>query len=277
MVAEGISLALGIGKVMIKQGIQSFFGKRVLLLQGPVGPFFQRLAKDLAKEGAQVVKVNFNGGDWLFSPQDSFNYRGRMEDWPAHLEAMIVGLRIEVVLLFGEARPIHKKVYEIAHRCSVEVGVFEEGYLRPDHVTLERCGVNGCSPIPRNPDFYRNRGKKICPETIQVGNTFWHATLWAILYYLAGVLARPFFCHYQHHRPLTLLEICPWLRSLWRKEYYALREKGVELLLQGELSKRFFLVPLQVYNDAQIYAHSRFSSVESFIRQVVESFAQNAP
>lgn len=262
---------------MIKKGLSSFRNKRTLLLQGPVGPFFPRLAKDLTQAGALVVKVNFNGGDWLFSPRNSLNYRGNMEAWPAHLEALIRALRIEVILLFGEARPIHRAVYEIAHRCGIAVGVFEEGYLRPDHITLEQCGVNGCSPIPRNPDFYRARAKKPGADTVKLGKTFWHAALWAFLYYLASALARPFFPHYQHHRPLTLLEAWPWTRALWRKAYYAVRERGIAARLRGEFSKRFFLVPLQVYNDAQIHAHSQYVSVESFLRQVVESFAKNAP
>ena len=40
-----------------------FCGKRVLLLQGPVGPFFSNLAHDLRHAGAEVLKVNFNAGD----------------------------------------------------------------------------------------------------------------------------------------------------------------------------------------------------------------------
>ncbi len=48
-----------------------FTGKRVLLLQGPVGPFFWNLSKDLQKRGADVFKFNFNAGDALFYPADS--------------------------------------------------------------------------------------------------------------------------------------------------------------------------------------------------------------
>ena len=52
---------------MISRGIDAFRGRRVLLLQAPVGPFFRRLARDLQWVGAQVCKINFNGGDTLFS------------------------------------------------------------------------------------------------------------------------------------------------------------------------------------------------------------------
>ena len=51
---------------MLDRGLDQFKGKRVLLLQGPVGPFFTRWAEDLRQAGAQVFKVNFNAGDWFY-------------------------------------------------------------------------------------------------------------------------------------------------------------------------------------------------------------------
>jgi capsular polysaccharide export protein len=47
--------------------------------------------------------------------------------------------------------------------------------------------------------------------------------------------------------------------------------------LTGPLSKRFFLVPLQVSIDSQVSEHSRFASVADFIRYVIASFARSAP
>ncbi|WP_250313331.1 capsular polysaccharide export protein, LipB/KpsS family, partial [Escherichia coli] len=32
---------------------------------------------------------------------------------------------------------------------------FEEGYLRPQFITVEEGGVNAYSSLPRDPDFYR--------------------------------------------------------------------------------------------------------------------------
>src|SRR5438045_9280928 len=55
--------------------------KRVLLLQGPVGPFFRRLAKLLQAAGAEVHKVNFNGGDCLFYPTDALTWPGPPSEW----------------------------------------------------------------------------------------------------------------------------------------------------------------------------------------------------
>ena len=55
--------------------------RRVLLLQGPIGPFFKNLSEDLVKAGASVLKINFNGGDWFYYPTKSVNYRGSLDEW----------------------------------------------------------------------------------------------------------------------------------------------------------------------------------------------------
>ena len=262
---------------MIEQGIHAFSGKRLLLLQGPIGPFFRRLARDLIQAGAQVHKVNFNGGDWLFYPDASNNFRERMEDWPAYFSALIDRLHIDTIILFGDCRPIHEAAHEIAHRRGIEIGVFEEGYIRPDFVTFERLGVNNHSRIPRFSEFYLANPVSINEPSIRVGITFWYAVMWAMLYYFMAGLLKPLFFYYRHHRPLTWLEALPWLRAAWRKGYYNFVEWDVLPKLTGELTKSFFLVPLQVHNDAQIHTHSEFDSVPHFIEVVMASFAQYAP
>lgn len=262
---------------MIGNGIYAFKDKRVLLLQGPLGPFFRRLAKDLEACGAEVFKVNFNGGDLFFYPVGAINFRGSLEEWPAFFEKMLADLKVDIVFLFGDCRPIHSAAHEIAKRLGVDIGVFEEGYIRPDHVTLERFGVNAFSQISRNPDFYLDAESVKHHPTEKVGNTFWYSALWALLYYLSGCILWPFFYRYRHHRPLSPLEVWPWVLSIFRKGYYAVKEYGTLTRLIGPLSKHFFLVPLQVHYDSQIHTHSSFDSVLKFIGEVVDSFAHNAP
>ena len=129
---------------------QDFAGKRVLFLQGPVGPFFWNLAKDLRHHGADVFKFNFNAGDWLFFPRSAQAFKGKFSEWPAVLEAFIAQQRIDVILLFGDCRPIHTCVRGIAQELGCALGVFEEGYLRPNHVTFEPVGVNGNSEFSQS-------------------------------------------------------------------------------------------------------------------------------
>ena len=96
------------------------------------------------------------------------------------------------------------------------------------------------------------------------------------MYYLFASMGKPFFPHYCHHRPLSILEAWPWVRGTWRKVFYAIKEKEILKKLTGPLSKKFYLVPLQVHNDSQVSAHSNFDSVEDFIRKVIASFANDA-
>lgn len=260
---------------MIEGGIKAFSGRRVLLLQGPVGPFFSRLAKDLKTVGATVQSINFNAGDWLFNPS-GVNYRGTMEDWPAWLAARLREWRIDLVFLFGDCRPVHKAAHGVAKSLGIEVGVFEEGYIRPDFVTLERDGVNGNSTLPRSAEDYLAAPERVI-ATRAVPHTYWAMVWWGFLYFTIGGLGKPFFPHYRHHRPLTIMEMFPWLLSPLRKVWYKFRERGWQDRLSTEWSKRFFLVPLQVHNDAQVLCHADVGGVEGFIASTIASFARYAP
>lgn len=260
---------------MIREGIQAFSGKRVLLLQGPVGPFFARLALDLRRAGASVFKINFNAGDRWFYPRDAVDYRGSMQDWPAWLQARLQDWQIDVVFLFGDCRPIHMAAHEVATRLGLEVGVFEEGYIRPHYVTLERHGVNGRSQMPRQPRAYNHLPPDL-PPLQMVAMPYWHMVWWGFCYFGVGALGRGRYPLYQHHRPLTLSDGLPWVRSIWRKQWYRFKERGVLARLCGPLHQRYFFVPLQVYNDAQVTAHADVGGVEGFINTVLRSFADHA-
>ena len=71
------------------QGIQriSGQGRRFLFLQGPHGPYFNRLGRMVAATGAEVWRVGFNRGDRAFwSDANSYiPYKGTLEQWPQAL------------------------------------------------------------------------------------------------------------------------------------------------------------------------------------------------
>ncbi|RGE41381.1 capsular biosynthesis protein [Comamonas testosteroni] len=263
-----------------------FATKRVLLLQGPVGPFFWNLAKDLRSVGATVYKFNFNAGDWLFYPKDAHSFRGDVLQWGEVLEQFIIEHRIDAVLLFGDCRPVHACVRSMTERLGCALGVFEEGYLRPDHVTFEPLGVNGHSHFEKKLAVWLKEkaheqtapplsGEKPANEPWKkVGNSFWHTASWAVLYFFTAWLGQWFWNNALHHRRMTVRDAPWWGLSYLRRGWYRLKERNIESdLLQGSLQKKFFLVPLQVYNDAQILVHSDFQSVVNFIDHVMRSFS----
>ena len=123
-------------------------GHNILLLQGPMGPFFWWLARDLRGRGANVHKVNFNAGDALFYPVGGLSFRGAIDEWAGFLESLIRDNSIDEIVLFGDCRAYHRVAISVACRKGIAVRVFEEGYLRPDWITLEKGGVNGNSFLP---------------------------------------------------------------------------------------------------------------------------------
>src|SRR5262245_32306763 len=78
---------------------QLLMHRRVLILQGPMGPFFARLAAFLEQHGQIVSKVNFNGGDAWFYPRGALAFDGTLEQWPAWLADVLLSRRIEAIAL----------------------------------------------------------------------------------------------------------------------------------------------------------------------------------
>ncbi|WP_291587114.1 capsule biosynthesis protein [Comamonas sp. UBA7528] len=264
----------------------SFHGKKVLFLQGPVGPFFWNLSKDMKSKGADVYKFNFNAGDWLFFRENANSFRGDLTEWPEVLGKFIKEKSIDVIILFGDCRPVHACVRGLAQELGCAVGVFEEGYLRPDYVTFEPVGVNGNSEFSQSlaPWLVQqalskeadNKEYKINIESksIPVGNTYWYAARWGMLYFFVSWISQWFWNNTLHHRQMSVLDAPWWCLSYGRKIWYKIKEKGVEEKLCGEFRHRFFLIPLQVHNDSQITVHSDFDSVCNFADYVMRSFSK---
>src|SRR5690606_16107549 len=99
-------------------------GRRVLLLQGPVGPFFRRFADELVHRGATVSKVNFNGGDALFfRGPEAVSFRDDLARWPEFLARLLAERAVEHVFLFGDCRPIHRAAITVCRQAGVPVWV----------------------------------------------------------------------------------------------------------------------------------------------------------
>lgn len=252
--------------------------RRVLLLQGPLGPFFSRLASDLKSEGHAVFKIHFNGGDEAcYAQGGAERYTGRLSDWPAFLTEFIARHQINRIFLFGDCRPYHRRAITVARELDIAVFVFDEGYVRPDYITIEPWGVNGYSSLSRDPDYYRECGLGKPDNPQSAGRAFGPIARQAMRYYWEAWRRRRSFPHYAHHRPLNPIRegVC-WIRSGWRKLYYAAIDRRFMQYLTKRAG-RYFFVPLQVHCDSQMVHHSGGLTVERFIHRVIRSFAQHAP
>lgn len=259
--------------------IGSVKGRNVLLLQGPMGCFFRKLDDRIRQIGGRTFRIGFNAGDRLFSHGDNYTpYRGKPEEWEAFIENFLKWNRIEMIFLFGDCRLYQSIAIKVAMRNDVEVFVFEEGYVRPHYITMEKWGVNDYSHLPRKADFYRVLPLKPIPEPRHARQSKAKMILSAIAYYLAANAFHFRYPYYVHHRDMSAArEAFYGVRGMIRKLYYPLVERGMKERLSGELSKKYYFVPLQTYNDFQILQHSDFKSIEKFIITVLESFAEYAP
>ena len=266
---------------MENKGIGSLSGRNVLLLQGPMGPFFRKLDRAFQRQGARVYRICFNGGDFLFAGKHNrIEFTGTAEQWPAYISQFLKTRHIDKIFLYGDCRYYHRKVCEAASELGIAVYVFEEGYVRPNYITLEIGGVNARSCIPVGFEYYLNLNPE---EPIQANPAaarypFEKWTLYAIAYYLAMRLLSGRYPHYRHHRNDSVAKEAAYgLRNGLRKFIYRISERGLEKEFVGRLRKKYFFVPLQTIGDFQICVHSQFDDMRDFIRTVMRSFARYAP
>jgi capsular polysaccharide export protein len=254
--------------------------REFLFLQGLAGPFFSRLGQELADRGHGVHRVNFNGGDKVYwQSGNAVDYRWGLRRWPHFLTALLQKRGITDLVLFGDCRPLHAAAIEIAKRRGLQVHVFEEGYIRPDFVTLEVGGVNGHSRLSRDPDYYLEAARTLppMPELGGLPSSFTRRAWEDVSYNIASLVLVPLFPGYRTHRPWHILhEYFGWVVRLLRQKAEAVRSAATLERLAAS-GKPYFVFPLQLTDDYQIRVHSEFDGIEPAIELVLASFARHAP
>ncbi|ECP6116225.1 capsule biosynthesis protein [Campylobacter coli] len=252
---------------------KEFSGKTVLLLQGPVGTFFHRLAIKMEKNKTKVLKLNFNGGDFFFYPNGK-RCKCDEKDLENFYENFFKEKKIDAIVMYNDCRLIHAKAIKVARKLGIGIWIFEEGYLRPYCITFEKDGVNANSSLPRDKNFYLSCNILTKESIKEIPGGFKFMAFSAFLYWLFSFLLAPFFNNKLHHRTLYPFEFLFWFRSLYRKYLYKFTEKKLNQKIYS-LEKKYFLAILQVYNDTQIKHHYR-KSIEEFIEELILSFANHA-
>ncbi|EIP3661604.1 capsule biosynthesis protein [Campylobacter coli] len=252
---------------------KEFSGKNVLLLQGPVGTFFHRLAIKMEKNKTKVLKLNFNGGDFLFYPSGK-RCKYDEKDLENFYDNFFKEKKIDAIVMYNDCRLIHAKAIKVAKELGIGIWIFEEGYLRPYCITFEKDGVNANSSLPRDKNFYLSCNILTKESIKEIPGGFKFMAFSAFLYWLFSFLLAPFFNNKLHHRTLFPFEFLFWFRSLYRKYLYKLTEKKLNQKIYS-LEKKYFLAVLQVYSDTQIKHHYK-KSIEEFIEELILSFANHA-
>ena len=252
-------------------------GARVVLLQGPVGPFFKHLQRTLEDAGFSCWRISFNAGDRLFAPRrNRIDFRGGVLLWELWFHNFLREHSIDFVVLFGCSRPFHVIARRIADEAGAKVLSLEEGYIRPGFVTIEPGGNNSHSPVAGHlpPDNFQP-DHVVAPRDF---HGFRSMCLYGSIYYTVRTMfSLPSERHQFHRRFSAIPEAFAWIRNLLRK--FANRSSDfltIETLLE-HYEHQYFLVVLQVAADAQLGPSARGWSTPKLIREVVTSFAQTAP
>ncbi len=265
--------------------------KRPLLLQGPIGGFFRHLMREYKSAGATPFKINFNGGDEYYMrgfSENVFSYKEPMINFGEYVKEFIQRNRIDGIILFGDCRPLHKVAIEVARANNVAVFVFEEGYIRPNFITLEVDGVNANSPLMGKieeelKDFKVSKAynDEEFQHTKDLQVKHFHdmkdMVIRAMNYWFYMEIGKVNFKYYEHHKDGDFFRsMFYWAKSYFKKKFYKTKESWIEDYVQRDLDKKYFLVALQVYNDSQIKDHSKFRNNKRFIYNVMRSFAKNS-
>ncbi|MEN2472024.1 capsular biosynthesis protein [Burkholderia sp. GS2Y] len=251
-----------------------------LVLQGTASPFFSHLSRALTSRGHDVRKVNFCGGDVLYDhTHRSLDYSGRIEDLTDWYVARARTDSVTDVVMFGDCRDIHRSMHAVADNNGIRVHVFEEGYVRPYWLTLERHGVNGRSLLPKDPAWYleQRAATPFSQPGLPTGYNLYERAFHDIRYRGANVFYAGRFPHYRSHRPRNgVVEYSGLAWRMLRQREYERQADGVTRDLLAA-ARPYYLFPLQLNSDTQITVHSPFDGVRDAIERVLRSFALHAP
>ena len=254
-----------------------------LMLQGPHGPFFHRLARLLAAAGAQVWRVGFNAGDGFFwRDRDRFiPYDGTADDWPACLDRLIAEKGVTDIVLYGDVRPVHAAARAAAQANGLVLHVFEEGYLRPYWITYERGGSNGYSALmqmslDRMRSVQRRFGAEVNRPPSHWGDMH-HHKFYGALYHFFVLTANRRYPGFASHRDISLArEFRLNLRRFLLSPFHALRRRREAGRIRNG-GYPYLLVLMQLEHDSSFRAHSPYTTMGEFTAEVLEAFARAAP
>lgn len=254
-----------------------------LFLQGPHGPFFHQLSRQLKSAGAHVWRVGFNAGDRVFWPHKKsyIGYRDGSEHWPEAFAAILDEKSVTDIVLYGDARPIHAQAVIIAKSRGLRVHIFEEGYLRPYWVTYERDGSNGNSLLMKLSIDDMYAAQSAHPFDPPVPPSHWgdlrqHVFYGACYHWFVMTLNQGY-PRFQPHRQLSVYqEFKLYIKRLTLIPLHAIERRIASLRIKlGNFP--YHLALLQLEHDASFQAHGPFTQQAEFVEAVLSGFAAGSP
>jgi capsular polysaccharide export protein len=252
---------------------ESLSGRRFLIVSAPFGPFGAALARTLEARGATVRRMIFNAGDAMnWRRAGGLVFKGDAIEWAQSLTD--VAADFTDLMLFGEGGGYNRAVLSAVDDLSARVWVLENGYFRPDWITVELNGVNASSGLPRFREGYSAPAPNLA-EPVPVGRILPHHVVNISAYHLAQALGGGFFPGYANHYTASPLSQClGHVRRYLGLAFRPVSENDADVIAaRGD----FFIACLQREGDAQLLRYSRYADNTAFLAEVLTSFAAHAP
>lgn len=251
--------------------------RHVLLLQGPPTGFFTALGRAFEAAGIPSRRVIFNAGDALRG--NGIPFRGQIGEFGPFLDRLIAAEGFTDVLYYADRLPYHRIAERVAMRRGITPYVLENGYLRPDWITLEPGGMGAYSRFPTDREAILRIADGAPPvdDVIRYRYGFASEAFHEVSTVLTRLAFTPAFPHYQSDRPnYPLQEYISWLPQLVRRQVARARAER-QLTRAIAQNSPFFLFPMQMEEDYQIRHNSRYQRLSDLIEEVFSSFAAFAP
>lgn len=250
--------------------------RRILLLQGPVGPFFKNLHKGFLEHGFDVKRVLFNRADRLFSHSTGcVEFSGNEKRWRLWLTYELKVNRPDVIIFFGSSRPAHEVAREVATALNIKLLSFEEGYLRSGYITCEENGNNQYSPLC-NLSFKEISEVEYQPP-LSIPSPFLRMCIWAATYYGWRDLTNSKVDELLYHRKTKgiIKESISWISNALNRSIAKFKDAKVIGNLLSQHAKKYILVPLQTPTDSQLQKASRGWSNEKLIKSTIDAYSSS--
>jgi capsular polysaccharide export protein len=257
-------------------------GRKILIVQGDWEAGMCNLALDLTDAGHHVAKVLFCAPDLIYKVHgiQTHLFRNPLADFDTWLRQLVATEGYDTFFLYNHYRPYNQVAWNLAEELDMGCFVFELGLIRPNCVMVySRSNVPLTTVAKTWRHLLANDSEpKVREKPVELCQVTTPAKL--VLFGANFVFSRitsPLFPHFVDQREMNLWHhVKHGLIYVWR-----FIERGMDHeynpLFAGELSGKYYAVPLQVHSDTQISNCSNFRSIEQFIELVVSSFAQHAP
>ncbi len=262
--------------------LASGHSRKILIVQGDWEAGMSLLAQDLRDAGHEVHKVVFCAPDFIYKIRglQTHMFRKPLQDFDAWLRELVSKENFDTFFVYNHYRPYNDIAWKLAEELNLGCFVFELGLIRPNCVTVFSRETLPLPTLAKAWDKILSGelstvAVETPPELCKVSTTaklYWFATNFLLNRYTSFL-----FPNFVDQKELKLWhEVKSGLVFLWRFVEHS-RDKEYHNIFAGELSGKYYAVPLQVHSDTQILRCSDFQSIEQFIMKVVTSFERHAP